>query len=86
MQVPVGQVVTDGVAFHPLPQEARPHASGVGMLVAELLRTSRDGAPITFDDGTTVTISGPAQVIATDGKAYPVREWSRRAALAGVTP
>lgn len=40
---------------------------------------------VTFPNGTVVTISGPSQVVTATGRAYPVREYSRRAALAGMT-
>jgi hypothetical protein len=51
-----------------------------------ILRTSADGAAVTLSDGVTVTIEGGAQLVdQRSGAAYPVREWCRRAALAGVT-
>lgn len=61
---------------------------GVAAQVATLesiLRTSTDGATVTFGD-VVVTITGPAQVVDHNGRAYPVREWARRAALAGIDP
>lgn len=47
-------------------------------------RTASRHAVIEFSDGTTVTVEGNAEVMA-NGRAYPVREWARRAALAGQT-
>lgn len=48
------------------------------------LRAANDHSLVTFADGTQVTISGPGEVLAGD-RAYGVREYARRAALAGVT-
>lgn len=67
-----------------LPAAAAPVADQVATLEG-VLRTSTDGAVITFADGTSVTVLGAAQVHDDKrGRAYPVREWSRRAALAGL--
>jgi hypothetical protein len=50
-----------------------------------ILRTAASDAVLTF--GTvTVTVVGNAEAIAHDGRAWPVREWTQRAALAGVNP
>lgn len=50
-----------------------------------LLRTAAADGVLTF--GTvTVTVVGNAEAIAHDGRAWPVREWCQRAALAGTDP
>lgn len=54
-------------------------------ILEDVLRTSADGATVTFGD-VRVTIMGAAQVVDDQHGAYPVREWCRRAALAGVDP
>lgn len=84
-----GAVGTRGPARSPWSLSARSlpaAAAAVADAAATLegvIRTSTDGAVITFTDGTSVTVIGAAQVHdATRGRAYPVREWSRRAALA----
>ena len=41
-----------------------------------------NGPDVTFADGTSVRIDGPSQVIDTTGRAFPVREYARRLALA----
>lgn len=46
-----------------------------------VLRTSATGATITLAPGLTVTVH--AATVDHQGKSWPIREWSRRAALAG---
>lgn len=63
-------------------------AARVADIAADLesiVRTTADGTTITFVDGTTVRVIGAAQVHTRD-RAFPVREWSRRAALSGTRP
>lgn len=52
--------------------------------IEQAIRSAADHTVVTFADGTTVTTSGPGEVLAGD-RAYGVREYARRAALAGVT-
>jgi hypothetical protein len=59
--------------------------SHVVTTLESIVRTSTDGATLTFGP-VTVTVMGAAQVITAQGRAYPVREWARRAALAGIDP
>lgn len=50
---------------------------------AGILATAAEGVPMALTDGTTVTVVGAAQVMHHD-RAYPIQEWARRAAIAGV--
>jgi hypothetical protein len=55
--------------------------------VERVLRAAADGESVTFADGTRVRIVGAASVWdVTRERAYPIREWARRTALAAVTP
>lgn len=50
-----------------------------------MLRTAAESASLTFSDGTVVTVLAGGDVTRPDGAATGVRDWARRAALAGVT-
>lgn len=52
-------------------------------LIESVIRLADDRQVISFPNGTVVAVSGPAEVVTLTGKAYAVREFARRAALAG---
>lgn len=52
--------------------------------IERAIRAAADHSVVTFADGTTVTTSGPGEVLTAD-RAYAIRSYARRAALAGVT-
>lgn len=79
-----------------------PHVTAFGLSERSLARASKrvavaalalenavralsPGEVVTFQNGEVVVLLGDACVIARD-RSYPIREWSRRAALAGLIP
>jgi hypothetical protein len=78
-------VSPDDMATASLPRAIA--ARGLADVVAALearVRLAADGQALTFGS-VSVSVLGAAQVMTGAGRAYPVREWARRAALAGVT-